>query len=254
MDERAARMARRFEVPVLMAALLVIPVIVIEESEPGAPWSTIAAVANWLIWLVFAAELVAMVMVVPSRKAWLRRHPLEVAVVVLTPPFAPASLQAARAFRLVRLIRLAAAVKVFRGFFTMAGLRYATLIAAFGILAGGAAFAAVEKDQDLTAWDGVYWAITTITTVGYGDIGPETEAGRIIAITVMLTGIGYVAILTAAVAQQFLATLVGGEQKHEAVVIARLEALDARLARIESGLGEAIDGDGTQGASGAPLR
>jgi voltage-gated potassium channel len=89
MDERAARMARRFEVPVLMAALLVIPVIVIEESEPGAPWSTIAAVANWLIWLVFAAELVAMLAVVPSRKAWLRRHPFEVAVAVDSPVFAP---------------------------------------------------------------------------------------------------------------------------------------------------------------------
>jgi hypothetical protein len=98
MDERAARMAKRFEIPVVVAALLVIPVIVIEESEPGAPSSTVAAVANWLIWLVFAAELVAMLAVVPSRKAWLRRHPLEVAVVVLTPPFAPASIQAARAF------------------------------------------------------------------------------------------------------------------------------------------------------------
>jgi hypothetical protein len=46
-------------------------------------------VANWLIWLVFAAELVAMLAVVPSRKASLRRHPLEVAVVVDSPVFAP---------------------------------------------------------------------------------------------------------------------------------------------------------------------
>jgi voltage-gated potassium channel len=254
MEERSAGMARRFDVPVLVAALLVIPVIVIEESEPGAPWSTIATVANWLIWLVFASELVAMLAVVPSRKAWLRRHPLEVAVVVLTPPFAPASLQAARAFRLVRLIRLAAAAKVLRGYFTMAGLRYATLIAAFGILAGGAAFAAVEPEQDLSAWDGVYWAITTITTVGYGDIGPETEAGRIIAITVMLTGIAYVAILTAAIAQQFLAAVVGEDEKHEAVVIARLEALDARLARIEAALDESLDDAGRQGAPDATMR
>jgi voltage-gated potassium channel len=135
----------------------------------------------------------------------------------------------------------------------MAGLRYATLIAAFGILAGGAAFAAVEQDQDLSAWDGVYWAITTITTVGYGDIGPETEAGRIIAITVMLTGIAYVAILTAAIAQQFLAVVVGDERKQEVELAIRLDALDARLARIEQGLGGSSDGPGARESSDRPL-
>ena len=44
-----------------------------------------------------------MLAVVPDRGRWLRDHPLEVAIVVLTPPFLPASLQAARAFRLLRL-------------------------------------------------------------------------------------------------------------------------------------------------------
>jgi voltage-gated potassium channel len=254
MDDRAARMARRFEIPALVAALLVIPVIVIEESEPGAPWSTVASVANWLIWLVFAAELVAMLAVVPSRKAWLRRHPLEVAVVLLTPPFAPASMQAARSFRLLRLLRLALAAKVVRGFFTMRGLRYATVIAAFGILAGGAAFAAVERDQDLSAWNGVYWAITTITTVGYGDIGPQTEAGRVIAVTLMLTGIAYVAILTAAIAQQFLAVIVGDEREVEADLAGRLDALDARLARIEEGLHRALAGQREHEPPDAQLR
>ncbi len=98
-------MARRFRWPVIVAALLVIPVIVLEEAEVREPWSTAATVANWLIWLTFLAELVAMLSVVPDRRAWLRQHPLEVAVVVLTPPFLPASLQAARVFRLLRLLR-----------------------------------------------------------------------------------------------------------------------------------------------------
>jgi voltage-gated potassium channel len=55
----------------------------------------------------------------------------------------------------------------------------------------------------------VYWAITTLTTVGYGDIGPQTTTGRVIAVTVMFVGISYVAIRTAAMAQQFLATIIG---------------------------------------------
>jgi voltage-gated potassium channel Kch len=54
-------------------------------------------------------------------------------------------------------------------------------------LGGGAAFAAVEG---LSTWDGVYWAVTTMTTVGYGDVTSATDGGRPIAILVMVVGIG----------------------------------------------------------------
>jgi voltage-gated potassium channel len=46
----------------------------------------------------------------------------------------------------------------------------------------GAAYAAVEKTQHLSAWDGVWWAMTTVTTVGYGDSYPRTDVARVIAI------------------------------------------------------------------------
>ena len=103
MGNRAERMERRFEVPVLVAAVLVIPVIVIEEADAVEPWSTIAAVGNWAIWLVFAAELVATLAVVPNRSEWVPHHPLEVALVILTPPFVPPSMQSTRALRLLRV-------------------------------------------------------------------------------------------------------------------------------------------------------
>jgi voltage-gated potassium channel len=106
MDERSRRIAARFELPMLAAALLVIPTIAIEQSDAGEPWDPIAVVLNWTIWLAFLAELITMLAIVPDRPRWLRDHPLEVAIVVLTPPFLPASVQAARAFRLLRLIRL----------------------------------------------------------------------------------------------------------------------------------------------------
>jgi len=65
-----------------------------------------------------------MLAVVPDRGRWLRAHPLEVAIVVLTPPL-PASLQALRVFRLLRLLRLIAVVRYARRLFTLDGLRYA---------------------------------------------------------------------------------------------------------------------------------
>jgi voltage-gated potassium channel len=201
-NERSERVARAFEYPVLVAALLVIPVILIEGSSLGHPWSTIAGVLNWLIWLVFAAELVAMLAVVPNRREWLRRHPLEVIVVVLTPPFLPASLQAMRVLRLLRLVRLFRLAQILRRSFSAQGVRAGALLAVLTALGGGATFAALEERQ--STWDGVWWAVTTMTTVGYGDVLPDTNAGRVLGILVMLIGIGLVALVSGAVAERFL--------------------------------------------------
>jgi hypothetical protein len=64
MDERSERVARAFEVPMLVAALRVILVIAIEQSDLGEPWTTIAGVLNWAIWIAFATELVV---IAPAR-------------------------------------------------------------------------------------------------------------------------------------------------------------------------------------------
>lgn len=80
----------------LVVAMLVIPALVIEDSDVGAPRDTLAAILNWAIWSAFAAGTAIMLGVVPDRRRWLREHPLEVAIVVLTPPLLPAAMQAAR--------------------------------------------------------------------------------------------------------------------------------------------------------------
>ena len=54
MDERSERIAKRFEVPLLIAAVLVIPVIIVEESRVGEPWDTAAFVLNYAIWTVLS--------------------------------------------------------------------------------------------------------------------------------------------------------------------------------------------------------
>jgi voltage-gated potassium channel len=126
-NTRAERWERRFDLPIVVGALLVIPILIAEQTEPGEPWETLAVVGNWLVWLLFLAEVVVMLAVVPDRGLWLRSHPLEVAIVVLTPPFLPASLQALRVFRLLRLLRLVVAVRYARRLFSLGGLRYASL-------------------------------------------------------------------------------------------------------------------------------
>ena len=167
---------------------------------------------------------------------------------IFTPPFLPPALQATRVFRLLRLLRLVRAGSLARRVFSTEGVRDASVLVLFAVVGGGAAFAAVENDQNLSAWDGVWWAITTVTTVGYGDPPVTTEGGRILAIGLMFTGIGFVAVLTAAAADRFvrnrraeeqarverLAIEERAQQQRRAIeerldqIIARLDTLDPR--------------------------
>jgi voltage-gated potassium channel Kch len=66
------------------------------------------------------------------------------------------------------------------------------------IVLGGAFFSLVESTPEKEAdWvDGMWWAIVTLTTVGYGDFAPDSIAGRWVAMFVMAGGLGTVAILT----------------------------------------------------------
>ena len=108
-------------------------------------------------------------------------------------------------------------------------------------LGGGAIFASAESSQDLTTWDGIWWSITTVTTVGYGDIYPETDEGRAIAIVVMATGIGLVAFITAAIAERFIDREVReavqeGTGDADAEILADVRDMRKRLDRMEQAL------------------
>jgi voltage-gated potassium channel len=237
-NERAQAMERRLQWPLLAAALLTIPAIVIEQSNVGEPLDTTAAVLNWTIWTAFVIEIALMLSVVDDRWRWLRDHPLDVAIVVLTPPFLPAALQATRVFRLLRLVRLMKLAVLSRRLLSTEGVRDAAVFALITILGGGAAFAAVENghhEHPVSAWDGVWWAITTVTTVGYGDFSPMTLGGRVIAIVVMVVGIGFVAIITAAAAERFMRSREAEAERAELrarldEVLRRLDELDSRSA------------------------
>lgn len=230
---RAQRIQDRFEWPVVIAALLTVPLLVIQESDLAAPWPQVATVLNWATWAIFLVEAVVMLAVVPNRRRWLLHHLIDVAVVVVTPPFAPAGWQSGRLFRLVRLLRL---VRVFalRRLLSLEGMRYAAMVAFATVIVGGVVFASVEESHGVTTWDGVWWAVTTVTTVGYGEIHVESTAGRIIGITIMFVGIGFVALLTAFIADRFISAEVENEEKAD-LILAELQAIRARLDALEPG-------------------
>lgn len=213
----------------VIAALLVIPLLILEQSATSGLWRGVAIGLNWVVWSAFLAEVVIMLSVVPDRWAWIRSHPLEVLIVALTAPVLPASMQALRVIRLLRLVRLLLVAKRLRGLLTPGGLSQTALVGLMVVLAGGAALREVEPQLELSIWDAMWWALVTATTVGYGDIVPITEAGRAIATVVMMAGIGFVALLTAALARMFVAEPEGPE----AEMLGLLHELRDRLEIIE---------------------
>jgi len=246
MDDRAREVERRLEIPLLIAALLTTRPLRVAMHWSERRVVLVDVILNWIIWVTFLAELVIMVRVSPRPTEWLRHHPLELAIVILTPPFLPAALQATRVFRLLRLLRLLSAGFITRRLLSTEGVRDAAVLAVVTVIGGGAAFSAVESDQHLSTWDGVWWAMTTVSTVGYGDVVPRTTDGRIIAIAVMFVGIGFIAILTAAAAERFIRTTGAIEEeqleieREQAKIVAEEEAIEAEQRGIDDVLAEIL--------------
>jgi voltage-gated potassium channel len=248
MDARSTRVAEILNTPMLIAAALTLPTVAITESQPGGLLEDVAIVLNWVTWVAFVIELVVMLAVVPERRKWLRHNPLDLIIVVFTPPVLPGGLQSLRILRLLRLIRLLRLAQLSREVFSLQGLHYAMLLAVLTAIGGGALFVALEKqNQHLDAWDGIYWAVTTMTTLG-SSINPTTTGGEVLSAFVLIVGISFVALLTGAFAQRFLSPEIAqveeeleAEISAEALALRELRSVQEQLQALELAVQRMVD-------------
>ena len=237
--DESGRVHTPLEPLVLAATLALIPVLIIEADASGRLLDA-AFVANWLIWGVFAIELAAILIVANRKGAALRAHWLDAAIVVVTaPPFGKvlASLRLLRLARLLRLLRVGVivsrALQAERRLTSGQVFRVVALITLFIVVVAGSAEATFDSSEFHSVWDGVWWATVTVTTVGYGDLYPKDVEGRLIAMVVMLFGIGFLSVLTATVASQF----VKSERQDETTeVMKTLREIQADVAELKARL------------------
>jgi voltage-gated potassium channel len=229
----------KFPMALLGVAWLVIAIIVLTDEVNGSA-STFLVGSLFVLWVIMLVEYLVRLVVTPDSLGYLRRRWVEPATVVVPPLQGWHVVGIEKVTLLVREgeLRVEAILKhhsLFR-----------VLIAAAGTLIIGSwlvlLFEENTKGSNIHQYpDALWWAIVTVTTVGYGDRFPVTEGGRAVAVILMLVGIGLIGVLTATVASVFIKEHTDANKeefkKGHADLGQQLSVISDRLADVEHRLG-----------------
>ena len=229
MQDRLDRWEHRAEWPLAAVAALFLAAYSIEVlAQPRGLVAQLLTLVTWFAWAVFTADYAARLYLAPDRKDWFLRHLVDLAIVLLP---------LLRPLRLLRLVVLVGALQkaignAIRGKVIIYTISGAVLLVYVGALAVYEAERGAP-DAHITSFGlAVWWAMTTITTVGYGDMYPVTTTGRVMASLMMIGGISLVGSITATIASWIVQTVSIDDQKQDAVTAAHIEDLRGEIAQL----------------------
>lgn len=196
---------RRVEVPLLLLALAFLAAYAWPVLDPrlDPTLDTFLSYVSWTVWAAFALDFAVRLALARHRRQYALQHWYDVALIALP------------VLRPLRLLRLLAFLRILNrsAVGNLAGRVTSYVIGAAVMAVGLGAVAVLDAEQDLkdanitSIGDALWWAATTVTTVGYGDRYPVTTTGRVIAVSLMIVGIALVGAVTASIAAWFVSSL-----------------------------------------------
>jgi voltage-gated potassium channel len=216
------RWEKRTEWPLAAVAVVFLAVYSVQVlKQPHGDEAHLLWLIAWLAWGLFVIDYFARLYLAPNRFRWFLRHWFDLAIVVLP---------LLRPLRLLRLVLLLGALQraagnVIRGrivTYTVFGVTLLIYVASLAILTK-------ERNQPGATinsfGNAVWWSITTVTTIGYGDLYPVTVTGRVIAVALMIGGISLVGVVTASIASWIVQRVSETETANQAATTAQIEEL-----------------------------
>jgi voltage-gated potassium channel len=191
----------------------------------GRGWTRLCEVVEFAAWIVFVLDYVTRVWVARDRRQYFMKHILDLLIVALP------VLRPLRLLRLVVLFRVLnrKAASSLQGRVPL----YVTISAA--TLVFGAALAVLDAERGHpganinTFGSALWWAVVTVTTVGYGDHFPVTIQGRFVAGGLMIGGVALIGVVTASFAAWFIDRVRDEEEEVQAATQRDLEQIAKRL-------------------------
>ena len=244
-NQRAQFWDKVFQWPMLLLALWM-PFQFYLDYRSGME-STETAFFDWLVWWFFVIESILLVSVVDNKTRYLRGNWMNVFIIVAGLPiilwgYSPLAV----ILRSLRLLLMAGLIyrltKTVRKILGKNQLGKTLLVAFLLVLISGSIISAIDPAFESPA-EGIWWALVTISTVGYGDFSPVSVPGRIFASVLILAGVVLLALITANLAAYFVEKEVekdvGEETKEEEQYMkAYFSRIEMRLDSIEQQLKE----------------
>lgn len=238
---RAAQRLKSYEgktalamVILALGYLVVYSFYVLDLNLTTSDRSALNTVMN-VIWGIFIVDLTTRTILAPRHIAYLVHHPIDVLAVAVP------------AFRVLRVLRVLTAGQwlISRGSRLRIGRTATAVVIAVVFITYLGALAVLNAERGAkgatieTFGDALWWALVTMSTVGYGDYTPVTANGRIIAVGIMIVGVGLLGLVGASVASAVVSRLSGKQQQGQDEVRSEMKQLLSEVAALRQELAEA---------------